>query len=209
MTNAVIRVGDGRGFIVKDEEAARRWRWRRDERIVITAAHCLPFLPPCQSYAELEKRTYKALLGALGQNSTVWAECVFVDPVGDIAVLGPPENEAFSDECDAYQALVENITPLRIADVREESSAQLLSLDGEWFGCKVQHNGGPFWFTDAAKGILSGMSGSPILAEDGSAIGVVSVGGGVGEPHSEANPRLAYHLPTRFLPRRLPVVRRD
>jgi len=94
---------------------------------------------------------------------------------------------------------VENVTPLRIADVRGESSAQLLSLDGEceWFGCKVQHNSGPV-ITDAAKGILSGMSGSPILAEDGSAIAVVSVAGDVSEPHTEANPRLAYHLPTRF-----------
>ena len=55
---------------------------------------------------------------------------------------------------------MENVTPLRIADVRGESSAQLLSLDGEceWFGCKVQHNSGPV-ITDAAKGILSGMSG--------------------------------------------------
>ena len=93
---------------------------------------------------------------------------------------------------------MENVTPLRIADVRGESSAQLLSLDGEceWFGCKVQHNSGPV-ITDAAKGILSGMSGSPILAEDGSAIAVVSVAGDVSEPHTEANPRLAYHLPTR------------
>jgi hypothetical protein len=97
-----------------------------------------------------------------------------------------------SDECDAYEALVENVTPLRIADARGESSAQLLSLDGEceWFGCKVQHNSGPV-ITDAAKGILSGMSGSPILAEDGSAIAVVSVAGDVSESHTEANPRLA------------------
>jgi hypothetical protein len=55
------------------------------------------------------------------------------------------------------------------ADVREESSAQLLSLDGEWFGC-CNTIAAPFWIIDAAKGILSGMSGSPILAEDGSAI---------------------------------------
>ena len=56
---------------------------------------------------------------------------------------------------------MENVTPLRIADVRGESSAQLLSLDGEceWFGCKVQHNSGPV-ITDAAKGILSGRDSS-------------------------------------------------
>jgi hypothetical protein len=63
---AVIRVGDGRGFIVKD--AGRiRLGWRGAKHIVITAAHCLPFLPPCRAYCELEERTYRALLGPLGQ----------------------------------------------------------------------------------------------------------------------------------------------
>jgi hypothetical protein len=61
-------------------------------------------------------------------------------------------------------------------------------------------DGGLLWITDAGKGIVGGMSGSPILAEDGSAIGVVSVGG---ELHTGGgpNPHLAYHLPARYLPR--------
>ena len=37
---------------------------------------------------------------------------------------------------------------------------------------------GPLWFSDAADGIHGGMSGSPVLLSDGSAIGVVSAGGG-------------------------------
>jgi hypothetical protein len=87
---AVIRVGDGRGFIVKD--AGRiRLGWRGAKHIVITAAHCLPFLPPCRAYCELEERTYRALLGPLGQERAVWAGCLFVDLVADIAVLGAPE----------------------------------------------------------------------------------------------------------------------
>jgi hypothetical protein len=47
------------------------------------------------------------------------------------------------------------------------------------------------------------MSGSLVLADDGSAIGVVSVSSWCGaELHTKGgpNPRLAYHLPTRFLP---------
>ena len=89
MTNAVIRVGDGRGFIVNDEGEARLGR---DKRIVITAAHCLPFVPPCDAYSVDECRAYEELLGPLGQELTVpWVECLFVDPIGDIAVLGYPK----------------------------------------------------------------------------------------------------------------------
>jgi hypothetical protein len=197
MTDAVIRVGDARGFIAKDLE---------DERIVYTAAHCLPFFPPCHAASYLEERTYKALLGPLGQEPTVWAECLFVDPIGDIAVLGPPDGQELYNEWNAYKALVGNITPLRIADVFDETSAKLLSLDGEWFSCKVHSvRGGPFWITHAAKGIVAGMSGSPILAEDGlAAIGIVSVSAGGGDDQLSTeggpSPRLAYHLPRRFLP---------
>jgi hypothetical protein len=170
--NGVIRVGDGRGFIVNDAGRARLG-WR-NERVVITAAHCLPFFPPCHAASYLGERTYKALLGPLGQAPSVWTECLFVDPIGDIAVLGKPDHDDLLEQRVAYEALVMAVRPLRIADAPKETSARLLSLEGEWFGCKVQHIlGGPLWVTDATKGIVGGMSGSPILAENGAAIGVV------------------------------------
>lgn len=200
--NAVIRVGDGRGFIVKDAGRARLG-WR-DARVVITAAHCLPFLPPCDVVSYLHERTYKALLGPLRQEPTVWAECLFVDPVADIAVLGEPDGQELFEQSRAYEALAMAVKPLRIANVPRETSAQLISLDGERFSCKVQPiNGGPLRITNATKGIVGGMSGSPILADDGSAIGVVSVSGGpADQQHTEgSSPQLAYHLPARFLPR--------
>src|SRR6516162_9057724 len=185
LTSAVIRVGDGRGFIVKD--AGRiRLGWRGAEHIVITAAHCLPSFPPCHAASDLEERTYEALLGPLGQEPTVWAECLFVDPIGDIAVLGPPDNQELFDQWRAYVA---SEAPLPITDapragkwpdLEVHGKAQLLSLDGRWFSCRVSHSGGPFWIHDAADGIVGGMSGSPILAEDRSVIGVVSVSGGTG-----------------------------
>jgi hypothetical protein len=213
LTSAVIRVGDGRGFIVKDRDG---------EHIVITAGHCLPSCPRCYATSGLEERTYEALLGPLGQEPTVWTECLFVDPIGDIAVLGPPSHEDLYNQHHAYVAWVEAVTPLPITDAPKnrlekrpgrgrgrwhpevDGAAQLLSLDGRWFACRVSHSGGSFWIHDAVDGIVGGMSGSPILAEDGSVIGVVSVSGGTGtEVHTEGgpNPRLAYHLPARFLPR--------
>jgi hypothetical protein len=57
---AVITVGEGRGFVVEG--------W---DRYVITAAHCLPHLPPPASFLGANERTYKALLGPLGQEPTI------------------------------------------------------------------------------------------------------------------------------------------
>jgi hypothetical protein len=51
--------------------------------------------------------------------------------------------------------------------------ARLLSLDGRWFSCTIRHYGGPLWITHADERVHGGMSGSPIVAEAGTAIGVV------------------------------------
>jgi len=49
----------------------------------------------------VEETTYKRLLGPLGGKRTVWAECRFVDPIADIAVLGQPDNQTFFAEAAA------------------------------------------------------------------------------------------------------------
>ena len=54
-TSAIIRVGAGRGFVIEGVRG----------RLVITAAHCLPELPPAMSFSLLEERTYRNLLGGL------------------------------------------------------------------------------------------------------------------------------------------------
>jgi hypothetical protein len=76
---AVVRVGEGRGFVVAGKH--------RGEHLVITAGHCIESLPPCHTGSSLEQRTRK-LLGPLDAEPTVWAECLFVDLIADLAVLG-------------------------------------------------------------------------------------------------------------------------
>jgi hypothetical protein len=93
--SAIITVGDGRGCIVNG----------RREPIIITAAHCLPFLPPACIGAVLEGKTYRELLAPLGGKPAVWAECLFADPVTDIAILGSPDNQELCEQANAYEAI--------------------------------------------------------------------------------------------------------
>jgi hypothetical protein len=194
-TQAVLTVGGGRGFVVECEHRGHPMC------VVITAAHCLPRFPPCGVWDQWDW-TYEELLGPLGQTPTVWAECIFVDPVGDIAVLCQPDNQELSDKAEAYDALVDAMTPLPIADAAEDGPAWLLSLDRKWHRCRVQHFNGPLLITKALAFIKGGMSGSPIITKDGAAIGVVSSSSGSGDSNSHTrggnNPHLAYHLPSRF-----------
>jgi hypothetical protein len=174
--------------------------WSREpERLcVITASHCLPHLPPPRPASRLEERTYDKLLGRIGDSLTVWAECLFVDPVADIAVLGEPDSQELYAENEAYCELMPDI-PLAVADTPQDykpimvktfdgawieakhhhesltTEAWLLSLDGKWFACEVEHRpDGPLWIPNASEPIVGGMSGSPILSKAGAAIGVVS-----------------------------------
>jgi hypothetical protein len=113
------------------------------ERYVITAAHCLPRMPVLHGEPGWDgwDTTYQKLLAPLDGEPAVWADCVFVDPVGDIAVLGPPDNQAFYEQDDAYCELVEAVMPLKIAALGKEG--WLLSLDGVWFRCGIEMYGGP------------------------------------------------------------------
>jgi len=164
LTSGVITVGNGRGFVVEGA----------GERLVITAAHCLPSLPPALPSFGIESRTYGPLLALRGEEPRAWAVCRFVDPIADIAVLGSPDNP-HSDE---YEALMGTATALSFGDavrrpVNFWAPARLLSLDGRWFSCTIRHFGGPLWITHAAERVHGGMSGSPIVAEAGTAVGVV------------------------------------
>jgi V8-like Glu-specific endopeptidase len=80
-----------------------------------------------------------------------------------------------------------------------------LSLDGRWCPCNVRHRDGSLWIFHAADGIEGGMSGSPILGEDDSAIGVLVTGGGVsGAKHTDGGPQpgLTRNLPGWLVSRR-------
>src|SRR6516225_10006823 len=100
LTAGVITAGSGRGFVVEGP----------GERLVITAAHCLPFLPPALPALGIEARTYGSLRALRGEAPHAWAVCRFVDPIADIAVLGAPD----APHADDYKALTATAAALPI-----------------------------------------------------------------------------------------------
>ena len=78
ITPAVLQVGNGRGFVIAVGGL----------HYVVTAGHCLGTLPEAYAAREYFEATQEDFLGPLGGPRSVWAECVFIDPVADIAVLG-------------------------------------------------------------------------------------------------------------------------
>ena len=187
-TEAILRVGDGRGFVAEIPSRNQKWL----ERVVITAAHCLPTLPPAHVGAGLEDTTFFNLLGPLDGETNTAAECYFADPVADIALLGAPDNQELSEECDRYDTLVEDADTLALAPMDPTLPVRLCDLNRLWFGAKLNPNvHHKVWvFRTARHEIEAGMSGSPIIQE-GKAIGVLSIG-----PYGP-NPLLTHDLPAR------------
>jgi Trypsin-like peptidase domain len=211
-TRAVVQIGrhGGRGFIIVVGE----------RRYVVTAAHCVfDKLPVPHSARDSNEVTYRNLIGPLGGRRRVSAECVFLDPIADIAVFGTPDAQERYEEAQAYEALTGEAA-LKIGKLSRRprtiagaitppgfaaSEARMLSLDGEWFACRVMSQGGGLWFDQAKQPVIGGMSGSPIVLPDGAAaVGVVCVSesghssGRTGGP----NPMLAAHLPGWLLEQR-------
>jgi Trypsin-like peptidase domain len=188
-TDAVITVGAGRGFLIEHE----------NRRLVITAAHCLPRVPEPHPARYTEESTFAQLLGPLGEPPTVWAECVFLEVMADLAVLGAPDTQVLWDEYDAYVAFTEDRPVLPLGDIPQSPLGyhplathpiHVLTLDGQWVRGQGNHLGGPIMLDGVP--IESGMSGSPILNDRGHAIGLVSTG--------PINPRLARDLPAWLAP---------
>jgi hypothetical protein len=177
---------DGRGFVIKycvsipplDLPPLRGLRLKRftERRVVVTAAHCLPKLPLAHAASYLWDRTYGNLLGRLNDpEGSVWAECLFADPVADIAVLGNPDGQELGDEADAYYGLIDNVPALRIGEA-QSGPGRVLSLDGRWICTGIELlsgiEGSSLWIDPNE----AGMSSSPILDDAWRAVGLAAVG---------------------------------
>jgi len=186
--NSVVRVGNGRGFITKSPYR---------ERVVITAAHCLPEFMAAHPARHEHERTYRKLLGPLGAKPTIAVACAFVDPVADIAILKAVDYELWPQEQEAFAALTDVVRPLKIGKlpftIGAKTKVWCLSLAGEWIEYRVSQGRplAPLFVLRST--IEDGMSGSPIVLDDGSAVGVICTGG-----------NLDFHGPNPYLRGSLP-----
>jgi S1-C subfamily serine protease len=193
--------GHGRGFVVEGPG--------RQKHYVITAAHCLGRLPPTQT--DLQERMYPKILGHLGEEREVSAECLFVDPISDLAVLAEPDDQGAADLSIQYRDFLKGVEAIKVAVANEEASARVLSLDGAWMDCRITATRYGLWLHDI--NIEGGMSGSPILTVDWRAVGVLVVGGncdlrcGSG-PHPSLTDRLPAFLVEELIAPGRPRMRR-
>ena len=159
--------------------------------------------PPAHAMAFFWERTYKDLLGSLdGSKNDVWAECQFVDPVADIAVLGCPDEQEMGQQAEAYHELVDEAPAVRIGKPRF-GRAWVLTLDGHWTPTPVEVLSGLYGTSLSIGPTLPGMSGSPILDDAGRAVGLVAIGG---ETISKGKrQQMAMHGPQPILSRDLPA----
>jgi hypothetical protein len=175
-TLAVVKVGDGRGFVVGGSS----------NRHVITAAHCLPQerYPVPHLANSVSELTIPNIIGALGEEKrTIWAQLSVLNLIDDLAVLSAPDDQALWEPNEEYEEFLTHaltigkppaVVPPRKRQDTPGEPAFVLSLDRAWQSCTV-HNQGRFLTLGGAK-IDGGMSGSPILNAKGQAIGLISTG---------------------------------
>jgi S1-C subfamily serine protease len=195
---AVVRVGDGRGFVVSASEY---------DRYVVTAAHCVSKHPTPHLANDANELT-RAIIGPLGRKKpTIWAALCADNLIDDIAVFSEPDGQVLSDECECYgkftaaAALVIGKPPVAVEPYNWRTTtgtaAWVLSLDRKWQPCLVQNGGRFLGIKDVS--IEAGMSGSPIIDANGAAIGLISMGNGGGDYGYSVNPSLMDCLPPWLL----------
>lgn len=185
---AIVQVGsrDGRGFIVGRAQRSR---------YVVTAAHCLErsrFPQPNLAF-HVREWTFPNVMGPIGTNrGTISAELCVFSLVDGVAVFGEPKGLEHEYEAHQYERFTAAAMPVAEPPTAQAcrwsngsgSKGWVPALDGTWLSCSV-HNSGGCLMLDGVE-IKPEMSGSPIVNDDGAAIGVISAGergGGYNDGH--------------------------
>jgi hypothetical protein len=157
------------------------------KNMILTAAHCFPF----DSSGGIVLGDGTVLEVATSSGQQLKASLLFIDPVSDLAVLGPCDEQDMSDEYDRYVEWCEKTKPVDLRtqaippiNFRVDSKPTLWPCyirlhTGTWIAGSISRWGEPPWMSlEADEHVPGGTSGGPIVDESGMLLGVVSNAGG-------------------------------
>lgn len=162
---AVVTItrNNGRGVFINDN-------------LVITAAHCIRF--ECNGAMALGDRFIEEIKTAEGK--LVKLEPFAVEPVSDIAILGPLDDEDYLEEVENFEMFCEETKPVSMCrsefEVGKEVPIYIYSKERTWVtgtATQCRKDAETLWL-QADQPISGGASGGPVINESGELVSIVS-----------------------------------
>jgi len=149
--------------------------------IILTAAHCIHYVMT----GDTTLGEWEDILNPIETNdgSRLLVQTYAVEAVADIAALGCPDDQAVSDDAEAFDIFCENTSPLQICCCEFELSHpfQIFIYDHKekWITgtAKQYRENAPHLHIIPDQKIEGGTSGSPVVNAIGELLGVVSSSG--------------------------------
>lgn len=147
--------------------------------LVLTAAHCVRWSG--SGDMTLAEDEYLAIV-TTPTGATFVLKVLAVEPASDIAVLGAPDYQTFTDDADRFEEWCEQTAPVPICYLQLEQGdsveAFVLTHRHAWVAAEaIRHRfaapDGRIWIK-YEEPIYGGTSGGPVVTPDGRLLGVVS-----------------------------------
>ena len=146
------------------------------ENLILTAAHCVNF--NFDGLMSLGAFSTEEIETSSGEQFKVGP--IAVDPISDVAILGPLEDEAFPKEAESFLDFCEHVKPVKLCqsvfEKRKAVDIYVYTHNKSWVsGTATQfgYDEKQLWI-ETEEQIDKGTSGSPIINNVGELIGVAS-----------------------------------
>lgn len=143
---------------------------------ILTAAHCVNYrVEGAMALGDPFLEKVKTSMGELV------AAVAAVEPVSDIAVLGPPDNQMLFNEAQEYDEFCEQTKPVALCSRRKSFTGKIpvhiLSPSMKWIAgtTNIIRPCRPTAFVEAESEVESGASGGPIIDNAAALVGLTSI----------------------------------